>query len=91
MDSDQVFRDSQLPVAQAEIVRQPDLGFNPEFRLAIRGRHVDVDAWLFPGKEEEPETKFAKQRRAHLSVKQDRTIHAEDWNGKRARRYRPCG
>ena len=48
MASDQSFSDAQLPAAQSEIVRQPDIRFKPEFRLAVRGCDVDMDPRFLP-------------------------------------------
>jgi hypothetical protein len=89
MESDQPFSDSQLPAAPAEIVRQPDFRFKPEFRLAIRGCDTDMDSRFLPRKEGEPEPVVAKQRWAHLQLTQDPDNQPEGWAAEDARRHRP--
>ena len=48
---DQPLRGSQSPLAQPEIVGQPDLWLKPEFRLAIGAADVQVTTRLLTGEE----------------------------------------
>ena len=64
MFPDQRFGRPNLAVVQPVILRQFDLWLKPEFRFAICVMHVHVEPGFLARKEKEPESVFAKDRRA---------------------------
>jgi hypothetical protein len=59
MFQDQDVRKSQNPIRQSDILRQSDLGFKPEFRLALDMLDVHVRAKLLAREEVEAKPRFA--------------------------------
>ena len=54
--------------AQPIVLRDRDLGFEPDFRFAAFVMNMYVDSRLFPRKEVEPVSTFVKNGRAHTVI-----------------------
>jgi hypothetical protein len=56
---------SDLPIAQAVILRHRDHWLKPELGLPVRAGHMDVHTGLFAGEEVKPERAIAEHGGAH--------------------------
>jgi hypothetical protein len=64
---------AQLPRGQASVGRNGNLWRQPEFRLAVGIRNVDMNASLLTGEEEQAELPVTYDRRCHHAMQSLRT------------------